>query len=246
MERFIWERDAENFLKYFMDFVPRIIQPIWKEKVKEECHRIAVRKGVQNISKVVLLEAIKDIIPHDFDPIVLMIEDPERFKKENIDIFLDMEAYKRIKAEIKRWDSPFHHEKVKPSTRPEETTVLAFNASPRKAGNTDLLIDEALKGAKSVGAKNEKYYLHDLKIGYCIGCRICKEKILSTTCTVKGDMTSLYEKIRQAECIIIGFPIYTSRESAQLAVFFDRWDCFVGPDMKNTLNPGKRAMVIGT
>lgn len=157
-----------------------------------------------------------------------------------------MEAYNRIKVEIKRWDSPFHHEKVKPSTRPEETTVLAFNASPRKAGNTDLLIDEALKGAKSVGAKNEKYYLHDLKIGYCIGCRICKEKILPTTCTVKGDMASLYEKIRQAKCIIIGFPIYTSRESAQLAVFFDRWDCFVGPDMKNTLNPGKRAMVIGT
>ena len=42
--------------------------------------------------------------------------------------------------------------------------VLAVVGSPRKKGNTDLLVDEMLKGAASLGAKTEKIYLHPLKI----------------------------------------------------------------------------------
>ena len=229
-----------------MKLVAKITQTFLRDKIVEECYRIAARKSVNKISKKILLEALKDAIPHDYDPLVAMVDDPDGFKKKFTAMFEDIETYKKIPVEIKRWDSSFHHEKVKPDIRPKETTVLAFNASPRKSGNTDILIDEALKGAKSVGAKTKKYYIQDLKIGFCIGCRVCKDKNLPTTCTVIDDMTPLYDKIREAQCIIIGFPIYTGRESGQLAVFLDRWDAFEGPGMKPTLKPDKRAMVIGT
>lgn len=246
MEKFLWEEGAKVFLEKFLDFPARIVQPLWRDKITEECCRIAARRGVENISKEIVIQAVRDRIPPDYEPIVYMASDPEGFKKNFMGMFEDMEAYKKIPVEIKRWDSPFHHEKIKLDTKPQETTVLAFCASPRKGGNTDILIDKALEGARSVGAKTEKYYLQDLRIGYCIGCRKCKDKILPDTCVVKDDLTPIYEKIKEAHCLIIGFPIYTSRESAQLALFFDRWDCFEGPGLKNTLKHGKRAMVIGT
>jgi multimeric flavodoxin WrbA len=246
MKNFVWEEDVKGFLENFLEYVARIIQPIWREKVTEECYRIAEIRGVEKISKEILFEAIRDRIPHDYAPLVSMIEDPERFQKEFIGMYADMEAYNRIPVEIKRWDSPFHAEKVKPSRKPEETTVLAFNASPRKGGNTDILIDKALEGARNVGARTEKHYIQDLKMGYCIGCHKCKAEIPPDTCVVKDDLTPLYGRIRQAQCIIIGFPIYNARESGQLAVFLDRWACFEGPGFTGTLEPGKRAMVIGT
>jgi multimeric flavodoxin WrbA len=245
MENFVWEENAKDFLENFLKHIAKIIQPIWRDKLTEQCYCIAARRGVAKISKEILSQAIKGIIPHDLDPVVSMLEDPEGFKKMFKSIFEDMEAYKKIPVEIKRWDSPFHHKKVKPGPKPEGTMVLAFCASPRKGGNTDILITMALKGARSVGAKTEKYHISDLKMRYCIGCRKCKKKILPNTCAVKDDLTPLYEKIKKAHCFVIGFPIYTSRESGQLAVFLDRWNCFTGPGFKTILKPGKRAMVIG-
>jgi len=245
VEKFVWEEDAKDFLENFLNYLARIVQPLWRDNLTEECYRIAARRGIEKISKEIVIQATRERLP-DFDPLVIMVADPEGFQRMFMGMFEDMEAYNKIPVEIRRWDSPFHHEKVKPDTKPEETIVLAFCASPRKGGNTDILIDEALKGAKSVGARTEKYYIHDLKMGYCIGCRKCKDKILPTTCVVKDDLTPVYEKIREAHCLIIGYPIYTGRESGQLAVFLDRWDCLEGPGMERTLQPGKRAMVIGT
>jgi multimeric flavodoxin WrbA len=246
MEKYVWEEAAKDFMEKFLNFPAKIVQPVWRDRIVEECYRIAASKGVENISKEIVIQAVRDRIPPDYEPVIQMTADPEGFKKEFMSMFEDKDFYEKIPIEINRWDSPFRHEKVKPDTKPEEATVMAFCASPRKGGNTDILIDEALKGAKSVGAKTEKFYLQDLKMGFCIGCRKCKDKILPTTCVVKDDLTPIYKKIQEAHFFIIGFPIYTSRESAQLAVFFDRWDCFEGPGLKNTLKLSKRAMVIGT
>jgi len=246
MKTTAWEKDAEDFFEKFLTCVTVILQPMWRKRLQEQCSCIAACRGAEKISREIVLQAIEDIIPHDLDPLVQMIEDPEGFKKEFSAMFEDPEAYNKVPIEIKRWDSPFHTSGVKPAVPPAEAVVIAFCASPRKGGNTDILIDRALEGAASVGAATKKYYINDLKIGYCIGCRKCKEKTLPYTCTVKDDMTPLYDEIRRAHCVVIGFPVYTSRESAQLAVFLDRWDCFEGPGMKGTLPGGKRAMVIGT
>ena len=50
--------------------------------------------------------------------------------------------------------------------------VLIISASPRKGGNSDLLCDQFLLGAKEVGHDVEKIRLQEYKINYCLGCRI--------------------------------------------------------------------------
>ncbi len=37
--------------------------------------------------------------------------------------------------------------------------ILGINGSPRKGGNTDILLDRALEGARNKGAKTEKIFL---------------------------------------------------------------------------------------
>jgi multimeric flavodoxin WrbA len=52
--------------------------------------------------------------------------------------------------------------------------VLILSASPRKGGNSDLLCDQFLRGAKEAGSQAEKIFLRDKKIGYCTGCGTCQ------------------------------------------------------------------------
>jgi multimeric flavodoxin WrbA len=118
--------------------------------------------------------------------------------------------------------------------------LLAFYASPRKYANTDILMDEAVRGVKDAGANVEKFRLQKMKINYCIGCRRCKDEDRPAFCAQKDDMTDIYPKIGESDAIIIGFPIYSARECAQLSTFIDRWDCI------GRFDPPKRAMVIGT
>ncbi|MBP2649471.1 MAG: ywqN 3 [Firmicutes bacterium] len=62
--------------------------------------------------------------------------------------------------------------------------VLILSASPRKSGNSDLLCDQFMLGAKEAGNQAEKIFLRDIKINYCVGCYACKEKgIASNTMT---------------------------------------------------------------
>jgi len=172
-----------------------------------------------------------------------MMEDMEKFKKLTTETYENMEAYKARPINVRRWDLI---DGPKPSKAPEQMKVLAFCASPRKNGNTDLLVEEALKGVVSTGAQTEKIMLQRLKLKYCIGCRRCKDGDFEQMCTVKDDMTELYPKINDADAIIIGFPIYTGRECAQLSTFFDRWDCFVRAKHQDPRQWDKRGMVIGT
>jgi multimeric flavodoxin WrbA len=52
--------------------------------------------------------------------------------------------------------------------------VLVLSASPRKGGNSDLLCDQFVLGAKEAGNQVEKIFLRDKRINYCIGCGTCK------------------------------------------------------------------------
>jgi len=83
--------------------------------------------------------------------------------------------------------------------------------------------------------------LQKIKLGFCTHCAKCREPGADTFCVLKDDMSNIYQKIIDSSAIIIGFPIYEGRESAQLSAFIDRWYCL--PVAKLA---GKRAMVIGT
>ncbi len=83
--------------------------------------------------------------------------------------------------------------------------VLGIAGSPRRGGNTDLLLDEALKGAEASGAEVEKIYVRDYEIAPCIECNACFKL---GRCVVKDEMQKVYLKLLEADRIIFASPIF--------------------------------------
>lgn len=101
--------------------------------------------------------------------------------------------------------------------------VAAFLGSPRKDGNTVLLLKEAIKGVEGSGGKVALYNLNRLKIMPCQDCGGCDK---TGGCIIKDEMTPLYDEIRQADRIILASPIFFFALSAQAKAFVDRCQSF--------------------
>jgi len=196
-------------------------------------------QGIKEAGKEVVIEAIKMVEGKGCNTVFMRMEDPAKYKWLFVDRYVDIEAYNAVPRQVKRWVLP----QSKPVKWPNEMKVLAINASPRKGGNTDVLMDETLRGAKDAGAASiEKVMLQKIKMGYCIGCEKCKEPGWEGFCSQKDDVNDVLQKMVDSDAIIIGFPIYMGRENAQLCTFIDRWYCLT----RAKLGAGKRGMVIGT
>jgi FMN-dependent NADH-azoreductase len=157
----------------------------------------------------------------------------------------------------------------KPDKPAGEMRVLAFTASPRKGGNSDTLVDEALRGASDAGAGVEKIYLTDvnikpcfntlikrdyfaakkqlseMSISYCVHARGFEDELHKGECTLEDDMPAIYTKIVLADAIIIGFPIYNGWETAVLTAFLERWNRYKNC-IQATENSLKRGMLVST
>jgi len=97
--------------------------------------------------------------------------------------------------------------------------ILIFNGSPRRRGNTDLLLERIEAGIHQAGHKAEHINLAHMNIHPCTGCGHCETE---GVCIFKDDMTGLYEKIDQAHRIVFGSPIYFYGVTAQAKAFIDR------------------------
>lgn len=97
--------------------------------------------------------------------------------------------------------------------------ILGIMGSPRIKGNTDLLLDEALKGAQSQEAETEKIILDKLKIAPCreyYGC------LKDGNCVIRDDMDDIYPKLLDVDAIIVASPIFFYTVSAQVLAFISR------------------------
>jgi multimeric flavodoxin WrbA len=102
--------------------------------------------------------------------------------------------------------------------------LLAFNGSPRKKWNTATLLEHALQGAKSAGAKTELFHLYDLDYKGCISCFACK-RIGGKSyghCAQKDDLTPVFKKVEDADAILIGSPIYYGITTGETRSFLER------------------------
>ena len=97
--------------------------------------------------------------------------------------------------------------------------IIGIVCSPRKGGNTEILINEALCGAKKEGAETELVTLHDKIITPCDACRSCSS---TGRCHVDDDMNEIYEKMINADGIIFGTPVYMWQMTGQAKVLMDR------------------------
>jgi multimeric flavodoxin WrbA len=116
--------------------------------------------------------------------------------------------------------------------------VLALIGSPRKRGNTDILVDAALAEAAKRGIAGEKIYLYEKEIRPCVDCRACKRGDL--VCILKDDMSKIYTAIDSSDALILGTPIYWYGPTAKMKLLIDR----LRPYVANRKLEGKKAYVI--
>ena len=107
--------------------------------------------------------------------------------------------------------------------------VLGIVCSPRKEGNTEILVREALSGAKENGADTELLRIADMNITPCDGCETCHE---AGECRIKDDMQKVYQKLLTADGIILGSPVYFWSVSGQAKTLMDRTYALRYPDHK--------------
>ena len=98
-------------------------------------------------------------------------------------------------------------------------TVLV--GSPRKDGNTEMLADAFLKGAREAGNEISKIHLKGLKVNGCLGCEYCTKN--DGKCVQKDDMQAIYDELRNTDIVVLATPIYYFGITAQLKAVIDRF-----------------------
>ena len=97
--------------------------------------------------------------------------------------------------------------------------LLGIVGSPRRGGNTEFMMREALKAAEQEGAETELVSLVDFTLKACDGCRACFE---TRNCVIRDDVEKLFGKIAEADGMIVGSPVYFYTVNAQTKTFIDR------------------------
>ena len=97
--------------------------------------------------------------------------------------------------------------------------VLGIFGSPRRGGNTEVLLEEALRGAETEGAKVERLYLSDFTITPCKECHGCDA---TGNCVILDDMQKIYTKLLEADVVILASPIFFYGVTAWTKALIDR------------------------
>lgn len=109
-------------------------------------------------------------------------------------------------------------------TYPPEPRILGICGSPRKGGNSDLLLERILAGAAQRGVPGEAVRLRDCRFEPCIGCEKCRKDGI---CTGLDDgMQPLYPKILGSRGLVLVSPTHNYNVTAWMKAFIDRLYCF--------------------
>ena len=101
--------------------------------------------------------------------------------------------------------------------------IISFNGSPRLGGNTEVLMNEALKPLRDKGHDITVYSLNTMSIKPCQDCGGC---VKTGICIHDDEMTGIFEAIRRADRIILASPIFFYGISAQAKTMIDRCQAF--------------------
>ena len=102
--------------------------------------------------------------------------------------------------------------------------VLGIGSSPRKGGNTQILLRHLLKGAENGGAATEEIQLIDYLYKPCIGCERCRKE---NRCKgLQDGMQLIYPKVIESKGLILISPTHNYNVTAWMKAFIDRLYCF--------------------
>ena len=99
------------------------------------------------------------------------------------------------------------------------TKIVALYGSPRRKGNTSLLLQEAVRGAREAGAEVEEIVLRDLKISPCLEIYGCKK---TGQCVIEDDFHDVLERLLACQGLILASPIFFYAVSAHTKTLIDR------------------------
>jgi len=97
--------------------------------------------------------------------------------------------------------------------------VLGIAGSPRKNGNTDMLLAEFMRGVAGKGAEVKTIFLRDMKFSTCLHCDACLE---AGICRIKDDMQNIYTEMESADVIVMASPIQFMGVTAPMKAMIDR------------------------
>jgi len=97
--------------------------------------------------------------------------------------------------------------------------IIAIYGSPRRKGNTALLLDQAVQGAEEAGAAVERILLWDLEISPCLEIYGCRE---TGRCSLQDDFQKVYDQLQQCQGVMLASPIFFYSVSAQTKILMDR------------------------
>jgi multimeric flavodoxin WrbA len=258
--------EAEKAFGTIVNWIAPILREIRGEKISRVIDFMMREQGIEEADKYLVVEAARFVLPSNFELRFKKITGEARSTREEMkDAYLSLEGYYTTPRLVKRCSldaGPL----PKP---PDEMKVLAFTAGPRKGGNSDTLIEEALRGASDAGASTEAIRLIELPIGKCFSTLIDRDYMdlkkmfpgreftfCSNArdrqspehrgyCDLEDKMAETYQKIEAADAIVVSFPVYTDWETSLLASFMERWTryeyCMATPP-----KPGRRGMVVTT
>lgn len=101
--------------------------------------------------------------------------------------------------------------------------ALVILGSPRVNMNTDILLQQVIKGLSSQNVEIEKIELGKLEFDPCISCNACGK---TGSCYKKDDLTDVYDKFNNSDIIVIGSPMYFNSVTAITKAMIDRCQAF--------------------
>lgn len=114
----------------------------------------------------------------------------------------------------------------------EKKKILAFNGSPRKSGNTSLLLKQFSMGTEASGVSTEIIFPELLNLENCRGCLRCN---ILKRCSIRGDdWEEISQKILEADVLVFASPIYFHHITAPLKKLIDRFRSFVHVQITET------------
>ena len=118
------------------------------------------------------------------------------------------------------------------------SNIAVIVGSVRKNGNTEILAKAFVDGAKKYN-NVEIISVADYKVNPCIGCNACFSRE-GNTCFQDDDMPTVYNKLREADIIVVASPVYFYGISAQLKAIIDR----LHTPLRNTFNVKKLGLLL--
>lgn len=124
--------------------------------------------------------------------------------------------------------------------------VLGLQGSPRKKGNSDILLAAFMTAARQLGAATETIIVAEREIQPCKEYIVCEKKGF---CPIKDEMNAIYTRLRRAEVVVAASPVFFYGITAQLKALIDRcqtlWSRKYKLGLKDPLSQRRRGLLLG-